>query len=70
MQGNPPKFARHTAVTINEKVYLFGGFDGVSQHFHLSVFDASSLVWTNLKPLGHILLAFNLQFHLRLYYMI
>jgi len=52
VQGSPPKFARHTAVTIGEKIYLFGGFDGVSQHFHLSVFDTTSLVWANVKPAG------------------
>jgi len=50
--GNPPKFARHTAVTIGAKIFLFGGFDGVSQHFHLSVFDTTTLVWTNIKPNG------------------
>jgi len=50
--GNPPKFARHTAVTIGEKIYLFGGFDGVSQHFHLSVFDSTTQLWTNPKPTG------------------
>jgi len=52
VQGNPPKFARHTAVTVGDKIYLFGGFDGVSQHFHLSVFDTNTFVWTNVKPLG------------------
>lgn len=52
VQGNPPKFARHTAVTIGEKIFLFGGFDGISQHFHLSVFDTRSLVWSNSKPNG------------------
>jgi N-acetylneuraminic acid mutarotase len=52
--GNPPKFARHTAVTIGERIYLFGGFDGVSQHFHLSVFDTKSLVWTNVKAAPNV----------------
>jgi len=52
LQGNPPKFARHTAVTVGENIYLFGGFDGVSQHFHLSVFDTRTKLWTNPKPLG------------------
>jgi N-acetylneuraminic acid mutarotase len=50
--GIPPKFARHTAVTIGDKIYLFGGFDGVSKHFHLSVFDTKSTEWTSPKPLG------------------
>jgi len=50
--GNPPKFARHTAVTLGHKIYLFGGFDGVSQHFHLSVFDTKTLIWSSVKPSG------------------
>lgn len=53
-QGNPPKFARHTGVPIGDKVYLFGGFDGVSQHFHLSVLDTKTHAWTNPKPLGKL----------------
>jgi len=52
-RGVPPKFARHTAVTIGEKIYLFGGFDGVSKHFHLSVFDSKSAEWTCPKPEGN-----------------
>lgn len=52
-QGNPPKFARHTAVTIGERVYLFGGFDGVSRHFHLSVFDTKTTEWMCPKPAGN-----------------
>jgi len=52
-RGVPPKFARHTAVTIGEKIYLFGGFDGVSKHFHLSVFDGKSTEWTSPRPEGH-----------------
>lgn len=50
--GVPPKFARHTAVTIGDKVYLFGGFDGVSKHFHLSIFDSKTTEWTNPKAAG------------------
>lgn len=50
--GLPPKFARHTAVTIEKKIYLFGGFDGVSRHFHLSVFDSTSTEWTSPRPAG------------------
>lgn len=52
-RGVPPKFARHTAVTIGEKIYLFGGFDGVSKHFHLSVFDAKTTEWTSPRPDGN-----------------
>eukprot|EP00026_Physarum_polycephalum_P007327 Phypoly_transcript_07386.p1 GENE.Phypoly_transcript_07386~~Phypoly_transcript_07386.p1 ORF type:complete len:415 (+),score=66.17 Phypoly_transcript_07386:141-1385(+) len=52
-RGLPPKFARHTAVTIGEKIYSFGGFDGVSKHFHLSIFDTKTAEWTNPKPDGN-----------------
>lgn len=52
--GVPPKFARHTAVTIDDKVYLFGGFDGVSKHFHLSILDPKTSEWNNVKPAGTI----------------
>jgi N-acetylneuraminic acid mutarotase len=51
-RGVPPKFARHTAVTICDKIYLFGGFDGVSKHFHLSVFDTKTAEWTSPRPEG------------------
>lgn len=52
VSGLPPKFARHTAVTIEKKIYLFGGFDGVSRHFHLSVFDTISTEWASPRPQG------------------
>ena len=53
--GLPPKFARHTAVTVADKIYLFGGFDGVSKHFHLSVFDTKTTEWTSPRVEGSIL---------------
>jgi len=53
VQGSPPKFARHTAVAIGERIFLFGGFDGISQHFHLSVFDTRTFVWHNIKTAGN-----------------
>jgi len=43
--GTPPRFARHSAVTIGPTVYLFGGFDGVSQHFHLAAYETESNTW-------------------------
>lgn len=52
ISGLPPKFARHTAVSIGDNVYLFGGFDGVSRHFHLSVFDSKTTEWSSPKPAG------------------
>lgn len=52
ISGNPPKFARHTAVTIGKNVYLFGGFDGVSKHFHLSIFNTLTTEWTSPKAAG------------------
>lgn len=52
VSGVPPKFARHTAVSIGDKIYLFGGFDGVSKHFNLSVFDTKTTEWSSPKPDG------------------
>lgn len=50
--GMPPKFARHTAVSIGKKIFTFGGFDGVSQHFHLFVYDTITNSWTNPRTNG------------------
>jgi len=50
--GSPPRFARHSAVTIGDTVYLFGGFDGVSQHFHLATFETHTNTWRTPTVLG------------------
>jgi len=44
--GSVPRFARHSAVTFGDKIYMFGGYDGVSQHFYLSCYDTVSNSWS------------------------
>jgi hypothetical protein len=39
VEGGPPKFARHTSCIIGNKVYSFGGFDGISELFGLAILD-------------------------------
>jgi len=51
--GTPPKFARHSAVSIAHKIYLFGGFDGISQHFHLSVYNTVDNTWETPEVVGY-----------------
>jgi len=48
----PPKFARHTAVAIRNKIYCFGGFDGSGIYFDLSIFDPEKLTWTTANVTG------------------
>lgn len=45
----PPKFARMSSVGIGNKIYSFGGYDGISQLFELAVFDADELTWTSVE---------------------
>lgn len=52
--GTPPRFARHSAVTINKTIYLFGGFDGVSQHFHLAAYHTDANVWSVPEVVGDV----------------
>jgi len=52
--GTPPRFARHSAVTIGTTVYLFGGFDGVSQHFHLAAYETESNTWRVPDVVGDV----------------
>jgi len=52
--GTPPRFARHSAVTIGTTVYLFGGFDGVSQHFHLAAYETETNTWRVPEVVGTI----------------
>jgi len=44
--GVVPRFARHSAVTVGQRILMFGGFDGLSQHFHLSCYDTAQNSWT------------------------
>jgi N-acetylneuraminic acid mutarotase len=41
----PPKFARHTTVNIDNKLYSFGGYDGIGTYFGLAVFDPATVTW-------------------------
>jgi N-acetylneuraminic acid mutarotase len=45
IRGNPPKFARHSAVAIGEKIYIFGGYDGFGSFFGLAVLDTVNWTW-------------------------
>lgn len=45
IRGCPPNLSKHTAVDINGLVYVFGGYDGLSQRFELAVFDPKNLAW-------------------------
>eukprot|EP01133_Synstelium_polycarpum_P004944 gene4944-5743_t len=49
---SPPKFARHTAVPIGHRIYVFGGFDGSGIYFDLSIFDTRLNTWTNPSVSG------------------
>jgi len=48
----PPKFARHVTVNIGNKMYTFGGYDGVGTYFGLSVFDPEKWTWIYPKTYG------------------
>lgn len=45
IRGTPPKFARHSACTIGDKLFMFGGYDGHGTFFGLAVFDATTSTW-------------------------
>jgi len=42
----PQSFARHSSVSIGNKIYTFGGFDGVNLYFGVAVFDLERMTWT------------------------
>lgn len=42
--NKPPFFARHTSVVIGEKIYSFGGFDGIENYFGLALLDLSIII--------------------------
>lgn len=46
IEGTPPKCKNHSSVCYNEKVYLYGGFDGGSHSDQLHVLDCASWVWS------------------------
>lgn len=45
ISGHPPKFARHAAVEVGNKIFVFGGYDGFGQFYGLSVFDVDTEIW-------------------------
>jgi len=45
MDGKVPAFARHQAVEINKKIYVFGGYD-YTYFYNLAVFDPEKSTWT------------------------
>jgi len=42
----PNSFARHTSVSIGNKIYSFGGFDGIDKYFGIAVLDLDNMTWT------------------------
>eukprot|EP01113_Clastostelium_recurvatum_P037016 TRINITY_DN536_c0_g1_i1.p1 TRINITY_DN536_c0_g1~~TRINITY_DN536_c0_g1_i1.p1 ORF type:complete len:481 (+),score=155.35 TRINITY_DN536_c0_g1_i1:105-1547(+) len=52
--GAVPKYARHTAVTVGNKIFTFGGYDGINQHFQLCQFDPNTLEWTRPHTTGDV----------------
>jgi N-acetylneuraminic acid mutarotase len=53
IRGNPPKFARHSAVAIGDKIYIFGGYDGFGSFFGLAVLDTVNWTWEYPKVNGN-----------------
>jgi len=43
--GVIPKFARHASATVGDRVFVFGGYDGVEKFFGLSVLDVTKGTW-------------------------
>jgi len=48
----PQNFARHSSISIGNKIYTFGGFDGVSQYFGVAVFDLEKMTWSYPETVG------------------
>jgi len=44
-EGTIPKFARHAAASVGDRVFVFGGYDGVEKFFGLSVLDTVRGSW-------------------------
>jgi len=43
-----PSFSRHTSCLVNNKIFVFGGFDGFGTNFNLSIFDPYTRIWTQV----------------------
>eukprot|EP01133_Synstelium_polycarpum_P015011 gene15011-17752_t len=44
----PPKFSRHTARTIDKKVYIFGGYNGSGTYYDLATYNLETKTWKNV----------------------
>lgn len=44
--------SRHQACAYNGKVYVFGGFDGISKFNNLSIYDVETKKWSFPAVLG------------------
>jgi len=44
----PPAFSRHSAVLVNGRIFIFGGYDGFGTNFELAVFNPVTYTWTNI----------------------
>jgi hypothetical protein len=51
MRGAVPNFARHSAVAIGTKIWVFGGYDGIGSFFGLAVFDTGTHTHTHVAQL-------------------
>jgi hypothetical protein len=51
-ENKPPTFARHTSVSIGNKVYSFGGFDGTAKYFGVAVLDMTNMTWSYPQTTG------------------
>jgi len=43
-----PNFSRHTACLVGSRIYVFGGFDGISTNFNLAIFDPRGRTWAQV----------------------
>eukprot|EP00727_Mastigamoeba_balamuthi_P001103 m51a1_g10990 hypothetical protein (401) ;mRNA; r:331067-332865 len=50
--GTAPRFSRFSAVAINGKIYMYGGYDGMSSYFQVQVFDPRERTWSVLQAGG------------------
>eukprot|EP01088_Endostelium_zonatum_P006486 TRINITY_DN1861_c0_g1_i1.p1 TRINITY_DN1861_c0_g1~~TRINITY_DN1861_c0_g1_i1.p1 ORF type:complete len:585 (+),score=153.38 TRINITY_DN1861_c0_g1_i1:368-2122(+) len=53
IDGKVPNFARHQAVSINDKIYVFGGYD-YHYFYNLAIFDPLLSTWTYPNVNGDI----------------
>jgi hypothetical protein len=50
VSGAVPNFARHTAVAIGTKIWVYGGYDGIGSFFGLALFDTGTPPRTPRTP--------------------